>query len=67
MQSNSSFDNTYDYAAYAAIKQYLILSKHNGNLKVGLLDVAHNLNLPLDNVNKIMQKLQKEGVVKELE
>ncbi len=67
MESSPSFDDAYDYAAYMAIKQYLILSKHNGNLRVGLLDVAHNLNLPLDRVNKLMQKLQTEGAVKEIE
>lgn len=54
-----------DKEAEVLIKEFLLERKKKGIKSVGIFDFMDELKLPPEQINKIMEKLEKEGVVKE--
>ncbi len=53
-----------DQNAYSAIFTYLQGRKENGNSYFSALDLACDLNLPIEQINRLVKKLEKEQLIK---
>ncbi len=54
-----------DKKAKASIKYYLKELKKKGGKKVGIIELLSQFSYPAQQIERIMGKLEKEGVVKE--
>ena len=55
-----------DELAEEKIKAYLIAKKNEGHMKIDLIDIVNDVCLPVEQIEKIMEKLKSKGV-KEIE
>lgn len=54
-----------DREAKASIKHYLEELKRKGGKKVGIIDLLSQFSYPAQQIERVMEKLEKEGRVKE--
>lgn len=53
--------------AFHNIRSYILYLKGNGVKKVGVIDLMLHFNYSPKRINRVMEKLEKEGMVKEEE
>jgi len=54
---------SYEFAEKQVI-QLLKAFKTMGKEKINILEIAHQLNLPVNQIDEILEKLEKEGIIK---
>ncbi|MBI2175792.1 hypothetical protein HYU40_00385 [Candidatus Woesearchaeota archaeon] len=54
-----------DNIAKASIKEYLKELKKSGGKKVGIIDLLSKFSYPPQQIERVMEKIEKEGLVKE--
>ncbi len=55
-----------DKSAEKEITSYIVKQKKNGVSKMGILDVSNGAKLPPKQVDRIMEKFEKEGRIEEI-
>ncbi len=56
-----------DKSAEKEITSYIIKEKRRGTSEVSILDISNGAKLPLEQIDRIMEKFEKEGRIKEVQ
>ena len=66
LNTHDNFRKVPDSVAREDIKHFILQQKENGNKAMSLLDVTVSLNLPAEQVDKVLNGFERENKIKEI-